>query len=223
MKYFLFFLSLLAVNYDLDGKVVKGSIPNHHFQDSLKRIHLQEFSGFRFGVTPSALINRFPGIQVNASYTWRHFGIDQEIAYLFPGNLDDVSHGGYRLRTVLKYYFPLRPYKDLTYIGIAHHRRVIHYKEETVVSRRDGEYFQRMNVKKRYILEGIPVMFGAILKQSDNLFFDIAVGIGRIRDRPLEFPDLPQDATVVSRNAYPDFLEESMVLYIVHFKLQYMF
>lgn len=223
MKYYLFFMLLFATTCDLKAKGIKCSSPHCVLQDSLSRALLEEVSGFRLGVTPSALINRFPGIQINASFAYRHFGIDQELAYLIPGSVDGVVHKGYRLRTVLKYYLPLHPYKDLTYVGIAHHRRVINYTEETVVSRSDGEYFQRMNVEKKYILEGIPLMFGAIVKQSDHLLIDIAVGAGRIRDRPLEYPNLPRDAEVVSSHAYPGIFEESMILYILHFKLQYRF
>jgi hypothetical protein len=215
----LFFVAGFQIGYSM-GKCLRPL--NNPMLDTLKLNCLKNNSGLKMGITPTALLNTFPGIQVNASYTIRHFGIDQEMAYIINNTLDEANYSGYRIRTVLKYIKPISD-SDLIYIGIGYHLRTILFEEEMVLERYDGSYFQRMKIKNRYTLSGIPILVGIIVQDTEHFFWELALGLGRSWNPAPEPINLPDDASIINTSEFRPEFEEIGPLAIFHAKIQYRF
>lgn len=155
---------------------------------------IEKIAGFKIGVTPSALINRWIGFQGKASYTYKRFEFEANVGYI-NGTDNDEPHTGYRIRPLVKYY--LSDSDELFYyVGIGGLHRRVNIDASGTFGRFNNSYFQEMDFKLTHTLNGIYTMAGLLMPiHKDKFFIDIGIGLGR-GTLTVEHQNIPQDAVL---------------------------
>ncbi len=183
-----------------------------HYQDQNSNIN-----GLKIGITPSALVNVYPGIQLNVTYGWNEkFQIENEWAYLIK---IDPKTEGFRTRFLLKYYVHSRLFVAMGY----HHRKTSSNRIETF-SRFNNSFNQIIEYKLEKVMNGIPLMIGTTGDISTKISYDLAFGFGIGKILVTE-PGVPEDAELVNDTSvfepYSTSGKYNFPLLIANFKVQY--
>lgn len=179
--------------------------------------------GVLIGVTPSSVLNIFPGVQLNTTWmTNNRFGIDVEAGFLF-GRYDDAPLRGYRLRGVGKYFIEVRD-KTSGYLGLGYnYRRTYSYRSDWV-DRDQGNFQELIDYRRIITLQGVVGMIGIVEDVGKNWSISFGLGLG-LGERAVVNSGLPPGA-VVDFN-FDDFLSNDLegsnpaVLVILNCKVQY--
>jgi len=151
--------------------------------------------GFKIGITPSALMNRWLGYQGKIAYNFNGYEIELNAGYL-SGNLNKESYDGYRFRPAFKYYYSERS-EGTYYWGIGGLLRQIDIAGRGTFSRFNNTFFQEMDYDLDKRLLGFYAMFGFLTPIINNNFFiDVGAGLGRGKLRT-RYRNVPQDAEIL--------------------------
>jgi len=156
---------------------------------------VQRIEGFKIGITPSALLNRWIGYQGKASYTFNQFEIEANIGYL-SGSDNDEPHTGYRIRPVVKYYISESD-EMFYYVGFGGLHRKVNIDANGTFGRFNNSFFQEFDFKMTHTLNGLYAMSGALLPvYKDRFFLDLGIGLGR-GVLTVEHENIPEDAVLI--------------------------
>lgn len=194
------------------------------FGQKVEDVHESYQAGkVRIGLTPSAVLNVFPGIQANATvFLANNFALEGEAGYLF-GRYDQVPFRGHRFRGMAKFY----PFSDLetgfgffTAFGINHRFTSMDRSQSFSGSNGPIDYQETIS------LTGAVAMCGTTLNPAEHFVVDFGIGAGlgyrttRYRGLAEEFhsaADLDNFLTNTGEGRY------GWPLVILHCKLQYEF
>ncbi len=166
---FLFFQIFLISSY---GQSVK--IENHEPEENYNYNHT-----FRIGITPSALFNEYPGLQINAAINLsKNLQLISEAGIIFYSlTSSESSINGYRLRPGLRYYLSnagkYRFHFSLTYnIRKTTSTRI---EEFYIVGEQRSEIAEFEHDKK---ISGFAPMIGVDIPIAKNFIVDLGLGLG---------------------------------------------
>jgi len=164
----------------------------------LSPAHCQEYEeiqGFKVGITPSALMNRWIGFQGKASYTHKSFELDANFGYI-TGTDNEEPYSGARIRSTLKYYYR-QTELGWHYFGIGGLYRKINLDAVGTFGRFNNSFFQEMEFELSQKLNGFYLMSGTLIPiKEDRFVVDIAMGFGRGVSNVEHF-NIPDDAILI--------------------------
>lgn len=153
---------------------------------------LENIQGFKIGVTPSALLNKWLGYQGKVAYMHKRFEFEANVGYL-AGRNNGESYSGIRIRPLVKYYFAQTP-NEFYYFGFGGLYRSVDVDATGVFGRYDTSYFQSLDFKLKEKMKGLYFMFGVLMPlRGDHFFVDLGAGLGNSKLK-IEHFDVPDDA-----------------------------
>lgn len=161
---------------------------------SVKKKEYTDIQGFKIGWTPSALIHKWMGYQLNLAYGFnQRYEINSEHGILVGKN-EGLAYLGQRHRLGIRYYFqkdsPIRLYNGLSY-----QYRVLDLDLQESFSRFDRQYFQELVFSQNRQSHGLMFQIG-VVKKVGNFMFDVGicngVGVSVVKS------NVPSDAVQVS-------------------------
>lgn len=186
-----------------------------------------EYPRRRIGFTPSALGNRFPGIQISNDWglkSYVNFGI--ETGYLFTDIISNTTVAGFRVRPTFDFAFIREKYIALSF-GLGFNYRYTIENERSDLFNNQDEYFEVFLHKKTKSLFGFVGTGNITAKLSDRVYAELGGGIGlgelRIRqnlpDRANNFqPDWWRINTIFDSNQDEDF---NIIVFFLHLNVSY--
>ncbi len=155
----------------------------------------EAIQGFKIGITPSALLNRWIGFQGKASYMHKNYSLDANFGYLH-GTDNEEPYSGFRIRTTFKYY-----YRETSmgwhYLGIGGLHRKIDHDAVGTFGRFNNSFFQELDFKMTQKITGFYLMSGTLIPiKEDRFFMDVGLGLGRAVVNIKHF-DIPDDAILI--------------------------
>ena len=188
---------------------------------------MDRIKGFKLGVTPSALMNRWIGYQGKVAYTYKNFEVEANVGYI-SGTDNDEPHSGYRIRPVVKYYLSESD-QTFYYIGFGGLHRKVNIDANGTFGRFNNTFFQEFDFKLTHTLNGLYGMAGSLIPiHKDRFFLDFGVGLGR-GVLTVEHSGVPDDAVLVA--SPPLFTYDSRsegkisnhMIYFMHMAFSYRF
>lgn len=161
------------------------------FQNSFAQVPIEEetiveygvkqsfpYPKYRIGISPSAFMNFFPGIQISNDYgITDRIQLSSETAYIFQSAYGS-SANGFRLKIGPE--FNVASNRIIRYsIGLHYlHRTTIADREDQIVFREDN-YVEHIDFKRKKVVNGLELYSDLSWKLSPRLTLETGVGFGQ--------------------------------------------
>ncbi|MEM9547018.1 MAG: hypothetical protein AAGA77_13640 [Bacteroidota bacterium] len=146
--------------------------------------------GFRVGIVPSALINRWLGYQGKVSYRFGRYEVELNAGYL-KGTDNAEPYHGYRIRPVYKIY-TVEDGNGAYYWGIGALLRQLNIDADGTFSRFNNSFFQTLDFELDQRMLGGYGLFGVLMPlYKDRFFLDfyVAGGFAQLKTQHFNIPD----------------------------------
>ncbi len=134
------------------------------------------FSSYRFGATPTSLLNFFPAFQFSLDRAiGERSNLAMELGYVFAS---ETGAQGVRIRPGIEYMLARGEYIALTGGLHCNTRFTIEYREVVNRSRSNQFEYLRFNNRRSRLYMGLNLSSNLLIKLSERLFMEVGGGIG---------------------------------------------
>ena len=179
---------------------------------------------FRIGLTPSAMFNIYPALQMNGAVNVSdHFQFNIEAGYVFYSLTSiEPSISGYRIRPALRHNV-IREKKHQLHFTLAYNIRKttsIRIEEFRILGENRSEIAEFEHDKS---LKGLVTMIGLDVKISENFIIDFGLGLG-IGTLNVEDRNIPEHGrrVLLPDEEYDAQGEYNLPITIVNLRIQYL-
>lgn len=171
-----FFLCILTFTFDFCS--AQGSGIRELDNEDLEEMGKAK-DKIRIGVTPSALLNNYIGIQFNSAITMNHLmQFNLEGGWIVSSSaFNNENTTGYRFRPSLKFYVNKEEDYRL-HLSLGYHLRYSKADRVSSFIASDGTFLGMLPYKQEREVSGLAVLFGVDHWLSDRIVLDAGLGFG---------------------------------------------